>query len=222
MPNHVTNIIKANAEVIASLRSAEAAVDFNTMVPMPESLREIISNGDDSLVDLLNGKLSLNPLAGDYLAAMKLSIVLRDFQDGGLSKWDDKRFDNFIAMLRAYREHGVVSWYEFGVEKWGTKWNAYSIVETDGVSIQFDTAWSAPHPVIEVLVSKFPGVCIEHLWADEDIGHNFGHRRYCNGVTDIPIEDPVDFALTVRGNDREYYRKNPETGKWEYHEEEEE
>jgi len=219
MPNHVTNIIKANSEVIAALRSEKSAVDFNTMIPMPESLHDITANGDDNLVMLLNGKLSINPSVDDLLANMKLSNVLRGFQDGGMTKWDNERFKNFIAMLRNYREHGVVSWYDFGCAKWGTKWNAYSIVEADGaLRIQFKTAWSAPHPVVEALVAKFPDVCIEHLWAGEDIGSNLGHRRYCDGATDLPIADPVDFALTVTGNDREYYRVSPTTGKWEYFE----
>jgi hypothetical protein len=218
MPNHITNIIKANKEVIAALRSDKSAVDFNTMIPMPQSLQEITSNGDDNLVYLLNGKLSINPSDSDILGSMKLSNVLRDLKDGGMTKWDTKRFENFMAMLRNFRDHGFVSWYDFGCSEWGTKWNAYGIIETDENSVQFDTAWSAPHPVIKKLAERFPDVCIEHRWADEDIGSNLGHRRYCNGVSDIPISDAVDFALTVTGNDREYYRANPETGKWEYYE----
>lgn len=220
MPENITNIIKASSEVIAALRSDKAAVDFNTMIPMPESLHNVscIINGDDDLVYLLNGKLSISPPHDDRLANLKLSNVLRGFQDGGMTKWDNERFENFITMLCNFHEHGVVGWNDFGREKWGTQWNAYSVVEADGNSIQFETAWAAPHPVIEALAAKFPEVGIEHLWADEDIGSNLGHRRYCNGATDLPIADPVDFALTVLGNDREYYRANPETGKWEYYE----
>ncbi len=223
MPNHITNIIKANNEVITALRGEESAVDFNTMIPMPESLREISSNGDDRIVKLLFGKLPLRPNPNDLLASLTVSNALRDIQEGCLSKWDNERFENFITMLRNFREHGFVSWYDFGCDKWGTKWNAYDIVESeDGNSVKFETAWAAPHPVIEVLAAKFPGVCIEHLWASEDIGNNIGHRRYCDGVTNLPIDDPVDFALTITGRDREYYRANPETGKWEYFEQSEE
>ena len=50
---------------------------------------------------------------------------------------------------------GRPNWYDWQIENWGTKWNAYdeSVVERDdhNVVIQFDTAWSPPEPVIERL-----------------------------------------------------------------------
>jgi hypothetical protein len=217
MPNHITNILKAPASVIEALKHADNLVDFNTMIPMPEALREVTVNGDEHLVELLNGKLALNPGRDDILGSLTLSNVLRDLQSGGMTKWDDKRFENFVTMLRGYREHGCASWYDFGCERWGTKWNAYSIEAVEG-GIKFETAWSAPHPVIAKLAERFPDEKIEHSWADEDIGSNLGMRVYhFGGVTDLPIEDPLDFALTLNGDDREYYRKSPTTGKWESH-----
>jgi len=131
MPNHITNIIKANPEVLAALRGEKDAVDFNALIPMPESLRGITSNGDENLVSLLNGNLSINPPQGDFLASLQLSNALRDIQAGGISKWDDARFKNFVAMLHNDREHGVVSWCDFGCERVGTKWNAYDIAGID-------------------------------------------------------------------------------------------
>lgn len=51
------------------------------------------------------------------------------------------------------------NWYDWNVEHWGTKWNAYSQSlesQWDGgdcceVEIRFDTAWAPPLPVIEAL-----------------------------------------------------------------------
>ena len=215
MPNHITNIIKSSQCVIDALKGEKELVDFNTIIPMPQPLRGITSNGDDDLVKLLNGELSINPPHDDLIANMQLSNVLRGFQNGGMKEWDNKRFENFIAMLQNYREYGFVSWYDFGCGKWGTKWNAYEIEIVDG-GVKFETAWSAPHPVIKALAARFPDVCIEHLWADENIGSNLGHRRYCNVEFDLPIADPIDFALTLNESSREYYRKNPATGTWEY------
>ena len=42
----------------------------------------------------------------------------------------------------------------------------------DGDALNFLTAWSAPHPVMEKLAEMFPDVGIEHEWADEDIGYS--------------------------------------------------
>lgn len=215
MPNHVTNILKASSFVIAALKGSEELVDFNTMIPMPESVKNIECNGDDRLVAFLNGEISMDAVERTPIMTLQLSNILQELKDGGMSKWRDDRFENFITMLRNQRQHGVTSWYDFGCERWGTKWNAYSIYKTyDGV--QFDTAWSAPHPVITALAAKFPDERIEHLWADEDIGSNLGHRVYYRGgVEEILVEDPVDFALTITGCGREYYQLNSSTGKWE-------
>lgn len=218
MPNHITSILKAPANVIAALKGEKDLVDFNTMIPMPESLRNITCNGDEKMVELLNGKLALNPSPDDLLGSLQLSYVLRDLRDGGMTKWDDARFENFMTMLRNQREHGVTSWYDFGCERWGTKWNAYDIEEVEG-GIKFETAWRAPHPVIAALAAKFPDEKISHEWADEDIGSNLGRRVYQFGaVTDLPVEDPVDFALTLNSSQREYYKKSLTTGLWEYDE----
>ena len=64
--------------------------------------------------------------------------------------------------------------------------------------ISFQTAWSAPHPVIEKMAEMFPDVQIMHRWADEDIGGNVGEREYRNGETEyenIPYSEKEAFEL---------------------------
>ena len=78
--------------------------------------------------------------------------------------------------------YGKNNWYDWSIENWGTKWNAYSF-SRDGNTIGFQTAWSAPHPILAELTGMFPGVYITHEWADEDIGQNCGTREYLNGET---------------------------------------
>ncbi len=126
-----------------------------------------------------------------------------------------KEFVDFNQIIPAPKHEGD-GWYNWNCENWGTKWNAYDCKQIDG-GVQFDTAWSAPRPVIEKLSQMFPDVKIEHLWADEDIGYNFGHEVYKkNCIVVADIEDGVDFALNLKEYMREYYRKNLKTGKWEY------
>lgn len=137
MPNHITNIVKAPKEVLDSLINEEGEVDFNLIIPMPESEKD--------------------------------------------------------------------NWYSWNCNNWGCKWNAYSSYydEEEGELI-FDTAWSCPHTLLESLSEKFPDVKIEVQFADEDIGHNFGHYLLKNGWTEeLEIEDGYSFACRVKGVDED-------------------
>jgi hypothetical protein len=57
-------------------------------------------------------------------------------------------------------KYGVRSWYEWSIQHWGTKWNAFYAEVTDNgdgsLHVKFETAWSFPFPIFEKLVSDFP------------------------------------------------------------------
>ena len=72
-------------------------------------------------------------------------------------------------------------WYDWRIENWGTKWNAVDAQSTDDGFI-FETAWSAPLPVIKKLSENFPSIEFNLTWADEDAGQNCGLIVYKNGV----------------------------------------
>lgn len=74
-------------------------------------------------------------------------------------------------------------WYNWRLENWGTKWNSYECKQLQDNMFLFDTAWSAPHPIILALSKKFPFITIHHLWADEDRGHNAGEAMYKGAMT---------------------------------------
>lgn len=70
---------------------------------------------------------------------------------------------------------GIPNWYDWNVENWGTKWNSYSChVESEKI-FTFETAWSAPLPIMRQLGKMFPNVTFNYSWADEDTGFNCGH-----------------------------------------------
>ena len=56
-------------------------------------------------------------------------------------------------------------------EIWGTKWNSYSVskVKSKNYSLTyfFQTAWSWPEPIINLIFAKFPGVYISFATACE-------------------------------------------------------
>ena len=81
-----------------------------------------------------------------------------------------------------YMKHGYLTWYDWRLDKWGTKWNAYNHVYHGLGEMEFETAWSTPEPVMRALSVKFPNVEITVRFADEDIGTNCGEYSYKNGA----------------------------------------
>jgi len=78
------------------------------------------------------------------------------------------------------QKYGTATWHEWSCDRWGTKWNAYECYGDLG-ALYFQTAWSAPHPIINKLSETFPDLEFIHEWADEDIGSNCGRMTYFGG-----------------------------------------
>ena len=122
------------------------------------------------------------------------------------------------------RVHGLASWYEWNIKKWGTKWNAYSQEEIEPNLIRFETAWSAPRPFYEAVAARFPEVEFVIEYADEDTGSNCGTLTYRNGTLASFEEPPGNytnkerrmFAYRVQGVSKEdielYEREREEEG----------
>lgn len=66
-----------------------------------------------------------------------------------------------------------VNWHSWQRQNWGTKWNAYESshgVEGDKAFINFQTAWSAPYPVMAAFCNRF-NIPFEHRYYDEGECH---------------------------------------------------
>ena len=60
-------------------------------------------------------------------------------------------------------------WYNWRVQNWGTKWDAYTmeIDDTDmphGFEVQFETAWSPPEEVCHAIREQFDDLCISWFY----------------------------------------------------------
>ena len=104
------------------------------------------------------------------------------------------------------KKYGENNWYNFRTGHWGTKWNAYGFEDyidySKDETLMFQTAWSAPHPVIEQLAKMYPDITITHKWADEDLGMNCGEYEYADGerIREFFPEiskERIDFALDM-------------------------
>ena len=81
---------------------------------------------------------------------------------------------------------GTTDFYHSHIELWGTKWNACSLQannntwEQGWISFGFDTAWSAPFPIIETLITKFPK--LNFLWSYTEESRAFwGIHNFAKG-----------------------------------------
>lgn len=97
------------------------------------------------------------------------------------------------------------NWYTWSCANWGTKWDCYDTTfkklqpdrlldqmtqaVEDGrtevhskVLFTFQTAWSAPQPVLEAMAEQHPTLKFIHEWSDEDThGSNHGRQTFEKG-----------------------------------------
>ena len=201
--------------------------DFNKIKPMPESLN--IESGSSTTEGIDLYLTALNPFGAD-LGLEKLSEEAfaelltaykgksrylswdADLQPDRISKYTahdslSKLLTLGEAAVNNKIRYGAPTWYEWRCDgnHWNTKWNSYDAGPYDGGdSITFETAWSAPHPVIQALSEKYPEVMILHRWADEDLGRNCGWAEYEHGeelrsFVFTPSEEANCFAAEMWG-----------------------
>lgn len=178
MPNHVTTILRAEREVIHALLT-EDGVDFNRIIPMPD--------------DVIRGSVGHANIDGEY---QKVYYPEPDPDS------DDPM--GLRGKPIPYPE-GATDWYEWSIEHWGTKWNAYDHeVSEDDTVVRFDTAWAHPYPVMTKLSEMFPDQILQVVYADEDLGNNFGVYAMKDGLlAEMPCpgegtDEAADLASLIK------------------------
>ncbi len=116
---------------------------------------------------------------------------------------------------------------DWNIDHWGTKWNSYGFDEAkefDGETLEFQTAWATPQPVITALAEQYPDLDFDLKWADEDFGYNVGHKQYKSGkecfsfVSQGGSNQALELAAEIHQVDlaESGFLYNEETGKYEY------
>ena len=181
MPNHITNLLEFNCsedrfrDITEYLRGDNnkdeplGHVDFNVLIPMPESLMiESSSVGE-------RGYEAYSAFVTDsynYPAQ-----ALKELEAKHKAKLDDPEvWDLGEKYYENLRDYGAKTWYQWSYRNWGTKWNAYDCepANVEDRSLCFHTAWDGVPKIIAKIAEQFPDVDIVYSWADEDIGHNVG------------------------------------------------
>lgn len=218
MPNHVENHIEFNGDkqqidaMLKKIGSDEygiGTIDFKKIINMPETLNiEAGSRTDHGLkayrefIEVYTAGLS------EKEALKSLENIPTESEKTFLRQRTDIKRDEWELGKTAWQniqKYGAPTWYEWSITNWGTKWNAYGYEEGTDYSacdeLTFQTAWSAPHPILRKLSEMFPEIVFKHQWADEDIGMNCGERCYLSGeIIDEFIPEGIratEFALEV-------------------------
>ncbi len=222
MPNHVTNIVKFSGntdriqEMLKRIQNDEygrGTVDFNKIIPMPEALDIRAGSMTRRGLEAYQGFVAVYTLAGTRTGLDLLNIPQKS-ESVFLSVRTDIKPEEWAlgkAAFQNIQKYGAPTWYEWCIQNWGTKWNAYDCdIAPDGTQIKFLSAWSAPHPILQKLSEMYPDIVMEHQWADGDLGVNCGQRSYRGGaILDEYYPDygkrSVEFACQVMGAEPEDY-----------------
>lgn len=225
MPNYVTNIIRYEGDedvirgMLESIKDDKyglGTIDFNKLVPMPGSLNIEAGSSTDNGLKAYRDFVEVYTLAGT-INMDKLGDIPAKSEEAFLNVRADIKPDEWELGKTAWhniQSYGSPTWYEWRIRNWGTKWNACGYDEkrdySDCTESRFETAWSAPHPILARLAELYPSVRFTHEWADEDLGQNLGRREYVNGsLYDEYVpeshREAIEFACAVKNAAPEDY-----------------
>jgi hypothetical protein len=79
-------------------------------------------------------------------------------------------------------KYGYDNWYDWRFENWGSKWDAqepYITEDENGLTINFDTAWSPAIPYIKQVALMFPDLIFDLYFMET--GEWFAGRVFAKG-----------------------------------------
>ncbi len=138
MPNHCHNRVtfySANTDAVAKLKQIFTDENcFTQIIPEPDWLNTPLMSSDVKRYSFSEPKGKVGELP-QYVEDYAKRLV---FKSTG---------------------HADDRWYDWRVQNWDTKWDAYDVVVTDddpeSVEIEFNTAWSPPEAICHALRDKY-------------------------------------------------------------------
>lgn len=237
MPNHVQNKIVFSGDqkqITAMMKKIQndefgfGTIDFNKIIPMPESLKIEAGSKTNKGLSIFREIVERHLENTDDATPVSMEDIAKNAEEE-LRAQNAEIGEEWELGIKAWQnivDYGFPTWYEWSIANWGTKWNAYGQNENkdgnelQGKCIYLQTAWSAPHPVLQRLSEMYPDVRIEHMWAEEDLGCNCGQRIYFGGemiseyipdglrATDFALDlwgyDPADLGLVMNSTETSY------------------
>jgi len=230
MPNHVTNELTINADrpevirILEAIKSDEygiGSIDFNKLIPMPESLDVVSGSRSHKALEIYKSSMEA---FSENATAYGVGMISREERDAAVNALNaeyekiEAKDPGFMELGRKCYEneknYNAATWYEWCTKNWGTKWNAYGFegmppFDPNSDTIKFDTAWSGVPGIIGKIAEMAPLAELTYRYADEDLGANVGILEYRDGRIDdgyFPVEkskEAYELAADVMGIDLE-------------------
>lgn len=207
--NHLT--ISGPEEAVSNIAKAcrmqDNCFDFNGIVPMPEELDITSGSAVDSGLDVLYGdwqKVAQIPHISQRLLMANDGKLPETRED--LIRVIEKNVNvlGWISLREARQakanleRFGYKDWYEWRIDKWGTKWNACDVdvetVEPCFISVWFSTAWAPPIPLFEALCAQHPRVSATLRYIEPGFNMAGTARGEGGVVEDYPEDDIRSFG----------------------------
>lgn len=179
MPNHITNRLAIDGEETEIRRLLDAVTTkdeegntllvFDKIIPMPKELD--ISFESSFSKDLSNYLSAVNPVNTETVEGIqKLSV--KEYRDtittlkayftdlnkvgisGEMSGIDKGSAEKGRQLAHNIINYGAPTWYEWRLQQWNTKWDAYKAEPFENNTLVFHTAWSRPEAVIKRLIRR--------------------------------------------------------------------
>ena len=161
MPNWCSNDLYISGKnvnaVLTAIASPETPIDFNLIIPMPETLKIESGTLTDAALCVAMGTLEF---FGSYPWMTENGIDTPEKLAAHFGKTAAELLPLGEQVKTNLQKYGCKTWYEWSRDNWGTKWNASAAViekqTATSAKLRFDTAWSPPAPIIKALAAKFP------------------------------------------------------------------
>ena len=176
MPNWTENTIKfsnkKDFDTVVRNHVVGKSFDFNTLVPMPDRIKDTESSGTTHRLIEFAKPLFASHTDKEILEMFKEKCQSDEPYPRTLTDTEMRLYSNTLANIH---EYGTPDWYEWSCKHWGTKWNACDThVSEDKLTIHFSTAWCMPVPVFEEIARRYPEMRFEVLSVDEDYSPTSG------------------------------------------------
>lgn len=203
MPNWVRNKLAINSQdsndIIAALVDDEGQLDFEKIVPMPETLKITSGSITDECISLYMFSIKGTKKYATYEKLLdKYKKSVKQFTSEEFEKevnkyvgdnvfFNERKLNTKEDVLKFGKQvidnlqkYGFPDWYSWSIFNWGTKWNAKDTIIEDN-AIKFETAWDPPIKYVQALSKKYPESEIVLDFAEEQIGFRTGQVTFREG-----------------------------------------
>ncbi|MDO5556344.1 MAG: hypothetical protein Q4G09_07060 [Clostridia bacterium] len=217
MPNNCLNRVTASKEVLDALYNyKKKEVTYKKLIPMPKRLNltegsiknsaityAFLQKSEKERIRIV--KMLCNKKLKETKTLFQNFLKYQDnFEELKKMNKEFKPKDEEIALkirtfkqlgeiyLKNIAEYGYATWYEWAINKWGTKWDAYDSIGTpESGELEFLSAWNPPNGIVKKLFEKFPEEKIN--WYYEEPGMDFAGNYISDGngnYIDVPCPVP--------------------------------